>query len=104
MNEYSDTASGRQDQTQNKMTVDEYQIATWYSEGVPEPYMAINMTQAVKMLDGYSLTLEEKTELPALMAGYYRLIEEAGLAGYGETEFESIQDLFSNATPTEDKS
>ena len=91
----------REDCTQNDMTLNGYKIATWYSDGIDAPYMAINMTKALEMLDGYGLSDEEKTELPALMFGYFRLIEEAGLSGYGETEFESIRDLFSSAAPPE---
>ena len=89
----------REDCTQNDMTLNGYKIATWYSDGIDAPYMAINMTKALEMLDGYGLSDEEKTELPALMFGYFRLIEEAGLAGYGETELESIQELFPSAAP-----
>lgn len=83
---------------QNNMTISGFKIATWYSEFSEEPYHAVNMTLAAELLEGYDLTDEEKTELPALMAGYCRLIEEYRLVGFGETEFEAIQDLFSHAT------
>ena len=83
----------REDCTQNDMVIDGDHIATWYSKGVDQPYHAVNMTVAVDMLDGYSLTDEEKTSLPELMGGYCRLIEERGLTGYGDTEFEAIADL-----------
>jgi len=88
----------REDCTQNDIVIDGFDIATWYSKGVDSPYMAVNMTVSRKMLAGYSLTDEESKELPSLMGGYCRLIEERGLAGYGETEFEAIADLFSHAT------
>lgn len=87
----------REDCTQNNIVIDGFDIATWYSAGVDSPYMAVNMTVSRKVLAGYSLTDEESTELPALMAGYCRLIEERGLAGYGDTEFQAIADLFSHA-------
>ena len=79
------------------MTIDGFKISTWYAEHVEQPYHAVNMTVAIKKLEGYDLTEEEKTELPALMASYCRLIDDAGLIGFGETEFEAIQDLFENA-------
>lgn len=90
----------REDCTQNNIVMDGFDIATWYSEGVDSPYIAVNMTVSRKMLAGYSLTEEEKTSLPEMMGGYCRLIEESRLIGYGETEFEAIADLFSNATLT----
>ncbi len=88
----------REDCTQNDMVIDGNDIATWFSDGVDSPYMAVNMTVSRKMLKGYSLTDQESKELPALMAGYCRLIEERGLAGYGDTEFQAIAELFGNAT------
>jgi len=83
---------------QNEMTIDGNKITTWYADHMEQPYTAVNMTVSIEMLKGYDLTDEEKTEQSALMAGYCRLLEERGLIGWGETEFESIQDLFSNAT------
>lgn len=40
------------------------------------------MDAAAKLLEGY--------ELPELMAGYCRLLDEAGLCVYGDTEEEVI--------------
>lgn len=88
----------REDCTQNDMSIDGNNIATWFSKGVDAPYHAVNMTVAVDMLSGYGLSDEEKTSIPELMGGYCRLIEERGLVGYGDTEFEAIADLFSHAT------
>jgi len=48
------------------------------------------MDAAAKLLEGYGLTEKEKTELPELMAGYCRLIDEAELCFYGDTEEEVI--------------
>jgi hypothetical protein len=87
----------RKDCTQNDMVIDGQKIATWYSEGVDAPYQAVNMTASLRMLKGYNLTDAEKTDLPMLMAGYCRLIEEAGFTGYGDYEIEAIQELFQKA-------
>ena len=92
--------SDREDCTQHDLVIDGIEVATWYSEGMEAPYMAVNMTHSKKFLEGYNLTEKEKTELPALTAGYCRLLEEYGLTGYGDTELESITDLFSNAIKT----
>lgn len=82
---------------QNNMVINGFKIATWKSEHIEPsdlPYQAVNMSLAVQRLKGYELTEEEKTELPALMAGYCRLIEESRLVGFGITELEAIKDLF----------
>lgn len=82
---------------QNDMTIDGFKIAVWTSEHSEPPCIAVNMTIAIGSLEGYNLTEEEKTSLPELMAGYCRLVDESNFVGYGETEFESIADLFSHA-------
>jgi len=84
----------RKDCTQNDMIIDGQKIATWYSDGVESPYMAVNMSASIKMLKGYNLTESEKTSLPMIMGGYCRLIEEAGFVGYGDSEIDAIQELF----------
>lgn len=86
---------------QNDMSIDDFKISTWYAEHCDLPYHAVNMSVAVKELEGCELTEEEKTSLPELMAGYCRLVEESGWVGYGDTEFEAIYDLFSKATKVE---
>ena len=66
-------------------------IATHHAPHCEEsPWLAVDMTAAAKLLDGYDLTEKEKTELPELMAGYCRLLDEAGLCHYGQTEAEAI--------------
>ena len=85
---------------QNDLIIDDFKISTWSSEFAEPKYLAVNMTVALKRLEGYGLTDEEKTSLPALMAGYCRLVDEARLTGFGDTEFEAIKDLFSHATTT----
>lgn len=84
--------TNRKDCTQNDVVIDGIKISTWYSDGVDKPYMAVNMTKAVEVLEGYGLTDEEKTQLPALTAGYCRLLDEYQLTGYGDTELEAIQE------------
>lgn len=81
---------------QNDMSIDGQNISTWYAKQMNIPFHAINMTAAVWMLRDYDLTEDDKTKIPALMAGYCRLVDEAGLSGSGETEFQAIHDLFSN--------
>ncbi len=82
---------------QNEVVIDGFKISIWTSELVEPACTAVNMTTAIEKLSGYDLTEEEKTEQPALMAGYCRLIDEAKLVGYGDTEFEAIADLFRHA-------
>ena len=82
---------------QNNMTIDGFHIAVWTSDFSSPPCVATNMTVAIQMLKGYELTQEEKTDVTELQAGYCRLIDERGLNGFGDTEFEAIADLFSKA-------
>lgn len=82
---------------QNNMTISGCKISTWYAEHSEPPYQAVVMCVANEGLKDYGLTEEQKTSIPELMAGYCRLVEEAGWVGYGETEFEAIQDLFNKA-------
>jgi len=89
--------SNRKDCTQNDMVIDGQKISTWYSKGVDNEYMAVNMTAVLRILDGYDLTELEKTSLPDLMAGYCRLVDESDMTGYGDCEFEAIENLFHKA-------
>ena len=66
-------------------------IATHYAEHCDPPWLAVDMDAAAELLEGYDLTEKEKTYLPELMAGYCRLIDEAGLDHYGYTEQEAIE-------------
>lgn len=65
-------------------------IKTHYNPTCEPPWLAIDMTKAAEKLKGYNLTDAEKTDVAELMFGYCRLIEEAGLDHYGETEHEAI--------------
>ena len=68
-------------------------VQTHHAPHAEPPWIAICMPAVCKMLEGYGLTEEEKTDLVALMAGYCRLIDEAGLIGYGHAEIEAILNI-----------
>jgi hypothetical protein len=68
-------------------------VKTHHAPHAEPPWIAVNMRTACEMLEGYDLTKEEKTDLPALMAGYCRLIDEGNLIGYGSTELEAILNI-----------
>jgi len=63
---------------------------THYCEYEPEPWLAIHRETALEMLKGYNLTHEQKSDVFWLMAGYCRLLDEAGLIYYGQTEAEAV--------------
>jgi hypothetical protein len=82
---------------QNYMEIDGNKIGVWTTECCDPPCVAVNMTVAIKRLEGYELTEEEKVNVTDLMAGYCSYVDQYGLTGYGDTEFEAIADLFSKA-------
>lgn len=86
---------------QNYMEIDGNRIAVWTADVIDYPCIAVNMTVAIKRLEGYDLTDEEKTDVTELMAGYCNLVDQYQLTGYGDTEFEATADLFSHATKVE---
>lgn len=52
------------------------------------------MTEAAEMLKGYGLTESEKTNLFDMMAGYCRLLDEAGvIADNCKTEYEACKQV-----------
>lgn len=59
----------------------------------PDDWMALSMDECCLLLEGYQLTDTEKTDGVALMAGYCRLLDEAGLIHFGNTEWEACADL-----------
>lgn len=73
-------------------------IATHYAPHCETPWLAVDMAAASEMLEGYGLTDKEKTNLPELMAGYCRLLDDAGMCHYGDTEEEAIANC-RNKTP-----
>jgi hypothetical protein len=80
---------------QNKMTIDGFDIMTWTSDNVDPPCIAVNVTVADRL---FTLSDEDKSSIMELTANWCRLLDEYQITGYGETEFEAIQDLFSKAT------
>jgi len=78
---------------ENRITVDGIQIATWHSDYSAPKFHAVNISKAMKMLEEYELSEEEKSSLMELMAGYCMMLDDARLIGYGETEIEAINDL-----------
>jgi hypothetical protein len=62
-------------------------------KGCAEDWMALSMPECIARLEGYELTAEEKTDAPSLLAGYCRLLDEAGLIQYGRTEYETCEAL-----------
>jgi hypothetical protein len=86
---------------QNYMEIDGNRIGVWTTDVCEPPCVAVNMTVAVKRLEGYELTEEEKTDVTELMAGYCGYVDQCQLTGYGDTEFEAIADLFSKAKKVE---
>lgn len=87
----------REDCTQNNVVIDEFDIATWYSEGSDRPFIAVNMTAALNRLAKFPLSDDEKKDVCMLMAGYCHLVDGCGAVGCGDTEFEAIADLFGHA-------
>jgi hemerythrin-like domain-containing protein len=72
---------------EHKIVIDHFEIQTWFCKHAEPQYLAVNMSEAIKKLKGYDLTDDEKHSVVDLMAGYCRLVDEAGLTGYGDTEF-----------------
>lgn len=57
-------------------------------------WMALSMPEAVELVGDYDLTKAEKTQLFDMMAGYCRLLEEAGIVADGcKTEYESCKQV-----------
>lgn len=75
------------------------QVKAWkeqyrlYTHKGPDDWMSLSMNECCELLKGYSLTDAQKTDGAELMAGYCRLIDEAGLVHFGETEHEACQAL-----------
>jgi hypothetical protein len=68
-----------------------------------DDWMALSMPECCELLKGYDLTAEEKTDGVMLMAGYCRLIDEAGLIHFGQTEHEVCESLVTRLTEANDK-
>lgn len=71
----------------------EHGIFTHNCRGAGE-WLALSMPECIKALEGYNLTEEERTCGAALLAGYCRLLDEAGLIEeYHKTEYEAVTAL-----------
>lgn len=82
-------ASHREDM---KALKEKYSIQTHHCSD--QGWMALSMTEAAKMLKGYGLTESEKTNLFDIMAGYCRLLDEAGIiADDCKTEYEACKQV-----------
>lgn len=67
----------------------ELRIATHYCDG--QGWMAFSMVKACELLEGYDLTFTQQHNPFELMAGYCRLMDEAGILADNEpTEFDAI--------------
>ena len=71
----------------------ECEILTHHADIPEDPWIAVSMRICKARLEGYDLTEEEKTEIPALFAGYCRLLDEGNMVGYGATRAAAIEDL-----------
>lgn len=64
----------------------------------PDDWMALSMDECCWKLEGYGLTKEQQTDGVMLMVGYCRLIDEAGLIHFGQTEHEACESLVTRLT------
>ena len=81
----------------------EYGIQTHCCRGGGD-WMAVSMPECIALLEGYGLTDAEKTSLPALMAGYCRLLDEAGVIEDGHaTEFIACEKLTARISEENDE-
>ena len=80
------------------------QVAEWkrlfriFTHKGPDDWMALSMDECCMKLEGYGLTKEQQTDGVILMAGYCRLIDEAGLIHFGDTEHEACESLVARLT------
>jgi hypothetical protein len=65
----------------------------------PDDWMALSMDECRHLLREYNLTEEQKTDGVILMASYCRLLDEAGLIHFGDTEHEACRLLVERLTP-----
>lgn len=65
-------------------------IQTHYAPQMPEPWMAIPMNAARKLLEGYA-NADELPDIPTITERFCRLLDDAGYCFFGATERE-VQD------------
>ena len=74
------------------MALKEHDVQTHHAPHSTEaPWLAVPMKAARSVLQGYDLTDDESGSVAGIMAGYCRLLDEAGLTFTGQTERE-VQD------------
>ncbi len=67
---------------------------TIWTHHMPKDWMALSMTECTAALAGYNLTTEQRTVPIMMMAGYCRLLDEAGMIEQGHaTEWEAVRAL-----------
>lgn len=72
--------------------IKQHDIQTHHAPHMDEnPWLAVPMKAARAALEGYDLTDDESGSVPGIMAGYCRLLDEAGMTFLGDTERE-VQD------------
>lgn len=87
-------AKGRFAETHNERIEaynNELQFFVHHCPGIQDPWLAIHKESAFKALSGYNLSDNEKKDVFYLMAGYCRLLDEAGLIHYGKTKAEVLR-------------
>lgn len=73
--------------------IKEHDIQTHYAPHMEEfPWLAIPMNAARAMLKGSGLTENESRSVAEIMAGYCRLLDDAGMTFLGETEHDVQED------------
>jgi hypothetical protein len=70
-----------------------------YTHHGPDDWMALSMNECCHLLEGHRLTEHEQIDGAILMAGYCRLIDEAGLIHFGDTEYEACESLVKRLQP-----
>lgn len=72
--------------------IKEHDIQTHHAPHMEDdPWLAIPMKAARAALEGYNLTDDESGSVAGIMAGYCRLLDEAGMTFLGATE-RDVQD------------
>lgn len=80
----------REDCTQSDLVIDGVNVSTWYSEGADPDWLAMDMDRA-REVSG-----EDSNSMAEITAGWASLLDQTGCNGFGHTELEAINDLFTN--------
>lgn len=74
----------------------EHWIWTHKTNGMDYPWTALAYAHGLEMLKGYDLTEDQRNDPILLIAGYCRLLDEAGLLVTGNTERAAVRELCGN--------